>query len=148
SVSLPAADIRSSIARSSSLTIGLLLSFCRRLLSQTHVGSSKESLQLFSLVGFESAHVLKGQLSESLAQTMKSNPRRPVGNAELVGDLAERHVTTETNHHYSLGLRQLANRSFSHPRDRSAHGRRNFRWGARAKSIIRVALRHDSFWRC
>src|SRR5256885_6365685 len=102
SLSRPTADIKSSIARSSNLTMGLLLLFCHDFAHQAHLGATKEPLELGSVVGFETVQVFDRQLSEALAQPMQSNSRGTVRNAELACDLPQRRVTPDTNHHHEL----------------------------------------------
>src|SRR2546423_2784576 len=149
SLSRPTADIKSSIARSSNLTIGLLLLFCHDFAHQADLGATKEPLELGSLVGLETVQVFDRQLSEALAQPMQSNSRGAVRNSELVRDLAQRHVAADTNHHYELVTRQLAGGSRRQARDHGA--RRDFSCflvAAGANAVRRVTLGNDPLARC
>src|SRR3954470_9441743 len=108
SLSRPTADIRTSIAPSSNLAIVLLPLFCTGHTRQNHLGAAKESFQLESLIGLERSHVVDGQLSEAIAQSVEPHPRRSVGDTELIGDFAKGNVTPDADHHRLLLTGQLA----------------------------------------
>src|SRR5881398_3142221 len=98
SLSRPIADIRTSIAPSSSnFAILPLPLFCTSRARQDHLGAAKKSFELNSLVWFERSHILDRQLPEPVAQPMQPYPRRPVCDAELIGNFAKGDVTPEAD---------------------------------------------------
>src|SRR3954465_4208241 len=151
SVSRPTPDIRTSIAPSSNIAIILLPLFCTGRTRQDHLGAAKESFHLFPLGALERPHVFHRQLPESLPQPVESNARGSIGDPELIRDLAQRNVTSHTDHQGLLFRRQLTRHSLGELRNRFTNtgvgAGRNA--GARSDAVLGVTLGDDPLrrWR-
>jgi len=111
-----------------------------------HPRAPKKVLELVSLVGLQHRDVRDSFPAKPLPQPVQANPCRTIGDAELVGDLAQRHMAANPYEHRDLVAGHHFDNSLRHSRYRRARSMTPIHIAGvgRGQPVCRVALGDDA----